>query len=250
MYPTLQIGSLSLQVPGLVLIFGLWLGLAFSERRIKKYGKDPNYLYNLVFISLIFGVIGARLSYIVVYPDAFSTNLWNVISINPGLLDPNAGAFFAVSAGLIFIFRKKLPIWSVLDDLTPLLAVVACAQGVANLAAGSGFGSPTELPWGIHLWGAFRHPSQVYETFLASLILLVIHFIDRAKGELKPGNLFLIFISLSSLSRLFLEAFRGDSIIIGDGFRQAQIISWLVLAVCLALLIRNNRSGELTEASS
>jgi prolipoprotein diacylglyceryl transferase len=235
MYPILQIGPLALQVPGLVLLAGLWVGLTLSERRARRLSENPNHLYNIVFIVLIAGVIGARLSYAVTYPNAFSANLWNLVSLNPGLLDPFAGALIAVAAGAIYIYRKHLPIWSTLDGLTPLFAVMAIAIGISHLASGSAFGQPTDMPWGIQLWGAKRHPSQVYEIIFSAIVLIAIMSIDRSKWSRSSGNIFLAFLSMTAFSRIFLEAFRGDSLLIANGFRLAQVISWLILAICLAL---------------
>jgi len=42
-----------------------------------------------------------------------------------------------------------------------------------------------------------------------------------------------LFLGLSAAARIFLEAFRGDSLFMLGGLRQAQIIAWLVLALCL-----------------
>jgi len=46
------------------------------------------------------------------------------------------------------------------------------------------------------------------------------------------GQRFLTFLTLSAGARLFLEAYRGDSVLWG-GFRSAQVIAWLILAICL-----------------
>ena len=235
MLPIIQVGPLALQVPGVVLLVGMWLGLLLSERRARRIGDNPADLYNLVFIVLIAGVIGARLSYAITYPNAFSGNLINLVSLNPGLLDPFAGALIGIAAAVIYMYRRSLPAWQTLDNLTPLFAVMAIAIGLSHLASGNAFGSPTVVPWGIHLWGAFRHPTQVYEIITASLILIVILLIDKTRWSEASGNLFLVFLSLTAISRLFLEAFRGDSILIGNEFRLAQVVAWLILAVCLGL---------------
>jgi prolipoprotein diacylglyceryltransferase len=55
--------------------------------------------------------------------------------------------------------------------------------------------------------------------------------------------LFLAFIALTAGSRLFLEAFRGDSVVIIGGLRSAQIAAWLVLAAAFAGLDRIQRKG-------
>lgn len=236
MFPILQIGPIALQVPGLVLIVGLWIGLNLSERRARRLGENPSHLYNIVFITLIAGAIGARLSYAATYPDAFLATPLSLISLNPGLLDPLAGGLIAIGADAFYLFRKKIPIWPTLDALTPLLAVLGIASGIAHFASGSAFGIPTQVPWGIELWGATRHPTQIYEIVFVFIILIIILLLDRTPWNLIPGNLFLSFISLTAISRLFLEAFRGDSILFENGLRIAQVASWLVLAACLSLL--------------
>ncbi len=245
MFPIFQIGPVALQVPGLVLLAGLWIGLTLSESRARRRGEDPGHLYNLVFISLITGVIGARLSYAATYPNAFTTNPRSLVSLNLGLLDPLAGALIAAAAAAIYLFRKNLPLWSTLDALTPLFAVMGIAVGISHFASGSAFGIPTQVPWGIQLWGATRHPSQIYEIMLATFTLIIIMFLDRKSWSLTPGNIFLSFISLSAVARLFLEAYRGDSILLDSGFRIAQVISWLVLAACLVLLGRHIQRNRL-----
>lgn len=247
MLPIIQVGPLALQVPGLVLLVGLWLGLLLSERRARRVGDAPADLYNLVFIGLIAGVIGSRLSYAITYPSAFTGNLLNLVSLNPGLLDPFAGALIGIGAIMIYMYRKSLPIWRTLDNLTPLFAVMAIALGVSNLASGNAFGKPTNIPWGIHLWGAVRHPTQVYAIISATLILFALFFIDRTLWGKSSGNLFLAFLSLTAASRLLIEAFRGDSILIANGIRLAQVIAWLILAACLGIYgwrISQQKLGE------
>jgi prolipoprotein diacylglyceryl transferase len=239
MFPIFQIGPVALQVPGLVLLAGLWIGLSLSERRARQRGENPGHLYNLVFIGLIAGVIGARLSYVATYPNAFTTNPRSLVSLNPGLLDPLAGALIAVAAAAIYLFRKNLPLWSTLDALTPLFALMGIAIGISHFASGSAFGIPTQVPWGFQLWGATRHPTQIYEIMLAIFTLITIMILDKTSWSLTPGNIFLSFISLSAVARLFLEAYRGDSILLDSGFRIAQVISWLVLAACLFIMGRH-----------
>lgn len=250
MFPILQIGPLAIQVPGLIILAGLWLGLSLAERRAKKRESNPSVLYNLVFVGIISGVIGARLAYALNYPDAFAANPSSLISINLGLFDPFAGAVIAVGAMLIYGVRKRLSLWNTLDALTPLLAVLAVAQGISHLASGSSFGSPTAVPWGIQLWGSFRHPTQVYEIILAALILIVVMYIDTTKWGRIPEFLFLVFLTSSAASRLFIEAFRGDSMLIGNGLRIAQIVSWIILACCLILISRRIQSIQIENNTS
>lgn len=233
MLPVMQVGPVGIQVPGLVLIAGLWLGLSLMEQHAHHYGIKSPVLNNLVIIALITGVIGARLTYVASYPAAFSANPPNVFSLNPGLLDPIGGVAVGFVSALIYGQRKKIPFWPALDAITPLLAVMLVSFGLTNLASGNSFGAPTDLPWGIYLWGAHRHPTQIYETLAAITILAMIWPKGETGQKYIPGRSFLIFISLSATARLFLEAFRGDSILLAYGLRTAQLAAWIVLAVSL-----------------
>jgi phosphatidylglycerol:prolipoprotein diacylglycerol transferase len=244
MFPTLQIGRLAIQTPGLILLVSLWLGLTFTERFVSRQHISPDDIYNLSFTALIAGVVGARLTYVARYPNAFLDSPLSLISLNPELLDPWGGLTFSLLAALIYGQRKKLSLWPTLDTLTPALAVLAIGFGLAHLASGSAFGKATDLPWGIQLWGTSRHPSQVYET-LAALVILSLVWPRKGQPTRPSGVQFLTFTALSAGARLFLESFRGDSTLILGGFRASQIIAWLILVCALILLDRKFQKPDL-----
>lgn len=145
--------------------------------------------------------------------------------------------FGAIASAAIVLFiyrqRKNLELWSTLDALTPFFALLAIGLGLSHLAAGTSFGKETELPWGIELWNATRHPTQIY-AFLASLITFGLLWLKK-QGP-RPGILFLTFAALTSLSQLFIEAFRADNPVIANGFKQNQIVAWIVLALTFLLM--------------
>lgn len=236
MFPILQLGPLAIRTPGLFLLLGLYLGLTLAERHSNRHGIKPDHIYNLTFVALIAGVLGARLSFAAQHAALFRGSLLNLVSLDTTLLDPFGGFAISLIATLVYGQRLKLNPPGTLDAFTPLLAVFAVALGLAHFASGEAFGAPTSLPWGIELWGATRHPSQVYET-LAALIILVILWIQFRK-DIAPGKLFLQFAAYSAGARLLLESFRGDSILIFGGLRLAQIVAWLVLTISLVLLER------------
>ena len=157
MLPILHIGPLAIQVPGLVLLLGLWLGLSLTERYAPRYGMESKIIYNLVIISILAGVVGARLFYVARFPDAFLSKPASIISLNPSLLDLWGGVFIASMVALIYGRRKGLSFWSTLNALTPAMAVFSVALALAHFSSGSHFGMSTNLPWGFELWGFYRH---------------------------------------------------------------------------------------------
>ncbi len=231
MLPILQLGPLSIQTPGLLLLLGLWLGLMLSERAARKAGDDPAVLYNLAFLMIITGALGARLAYVLRYPDAFAGSWLSVFTFSPTMLDAPSGLLVAALGGLIFLQRKHMPLWHTLDILTGAFAVLAVTIGLAHLASGDAFGAPADLPWSIALWGELRHPSQVYETLAAAAIFFALRPWTAPSGP--AGNRFLAFCAFTAGAVIFLDAFRGDSVRIAGRFHQNQVIGLLVLTVSL-----------------
>jgi len=244
MLPVLQLGPLVLQTPFLILIAGVWLGMTASERYARRRAYDTNRLSDLVLVGLVAGLLGARLSFVAGHPAAFTGNLLSILSPTPTMLDPLGGLFVGILAAVIYAQRKKLPLWQTLDVLTPGLAVFLIALGVAHLTSGEAFGAKTSLPWGINLWGETRHPSQIYEILAASAIAVALYRL-QATIRWPAGVYFLGWTALTAFMRIFLEAFRGDSLLWSGGLRPAQIVAWFILAAALTFLGKRCREVPL-----
>lgn len=246
MFPTLPLGPLSIRTPSLLLLIGVFLGLSLAERHAARRGLAPDRLYTLVFLMTLSGLAGARLAFAVQHPAVFRAAPLGLLSLDVALLDPLAGLGTAALAAILAGRRWRLALWSTLDALTPALAVAAVFVGLAHLAAGSAFGAPTSLPWGISLWGETRHPTQLYQALGSGLILAA--FWRQFGQTTPPGQLFLKFTALTAGLMLFLEAFRGDSAVLFGGLRQTQVLAWIILALCLGLLER--RRAAVAEGDS
>ena len=233
MHPILHIGPLAIQLPGLIYLLGLWMGTLWTERQAVRLQMDANILYNLVFYTLIAGVISARLSFAAQNMSAFTASPLSLFSLNPGLFDPWGGLGGGLIVALIYGNRNQLNWWITLDSLVPLFTVLMVAIPLANLASGNGYGKPTDLPWAIDLWGTQRHPTQIYESTAAIFVLILFWRAEAFFTRLNAGEKFLSFLSISAFARIFLETFRGDSGFLPLGLRTNQVIVWLVLAVCL-----------------
>jgi prolipoprotein diacylglyceryltransferase len=216
----------------ILLIAALWIGLALAEKRSGRHGVSKDALNNLTFYSMIAYVIGGRVSYALANLSAFTPSPLSLFSPNPDLFDVTGAFFSALLIGLMYGKRQNLPFWGTLDTLTPIFAVLAIGLSLAHLAAGTAYGSPTDLPWAMELWNAKRHPTQIYELIAALIILGWLWF---RKSNSPPGIIFLNFTALTAGARLFLEAFRAESLLGLGGFRLAQVISWIVLASALII---------------
>lgn len=247
MFPVLRIGPLAIQTPALFVLSGIWVGLMLVKKFAGRYSIPFRQLENLTLWFLFSGLVGARVFYFLRFPQAFFANPLAVILPSPFLLDFEGGALVAVLVTLVYGQRHKMPFWETLDALTPGFAVFVIALGLAHIASGNAYGIRTSLPWGIELWGAIRHPVQIYETLLAVLILWIVLPAKPDREEVDnyqvSGMLFLEFVALSAASQLILETFRAVGVRWFGVVRMEQIIAWLVLALALWLIGQRRKQG-------
>ena len=229
MFPYLRLGPFILPMASLALLAGLWLGLPLIEREAARLKINASMLSNVIFYSLLAGLVGARVGYALEFSSTYLANPLSLLALTPTTLSPSAGLVVGLIAFVIFIQRKGLPIGPTLDAIAPGLAMFMVFVGLAHILSGDAFGAPTNLPWAIRLWNEYRHPSQFYETFIALTIFLVIR--ERFPKPEGAGLNFLLTIALSSASRVFLESFRGDSIFWPGGFRAAQVIALVIMVL-------------------
>jgi prolipoprotein diacylglyceryltransferase len=105
--------------------------------------------------------------------------------------------------------------------------------GVANLFSGDYYGIPTRLPWGVDLWGALRHPTQIYLTLAALGTWLALRRLDANK-HLQRGMLIQVFALLMGVSVLLIEPLRADSPVIAAGIRTMQVAALIAIVGALA----------------
>jgi phosphatidylglycerol:prolipoprotein diacylglycerol transferase len=216
----------------ILLVLATWIGLSLAEKRSERHGISKEDLVNITFYGLIAFIIGGRISFVLQNIPAFIKSPLGIISINPDIFDPLGAIAVTFIVAFIYGQRHGLLFWNALDALTPFFAILAIGIGLSHLAAGTAFGRETSLPWGINLWNATRHPTQIYET-LASLIIFGLVWFQKPNP--RQGILFLTYAALTAASQLFIQAFRGDSTLIFNGLRQGQVIAWVALLAIFIL---------------
>jgi prolipoprotein diacylglyceryltransferase len=240
MFPYLRLGSLLIQLPLLALLVGLWGGMILLEYESKRLKLNPSRVAKLVVISGIAGIVGARLGYALQFSALYISKPLSLLALTPTTLLPSMGLLVGLIVFWIFIDQQNLAVCPTLDALAPGLALFMVFVGIAHILSGDAYGAPTRVPWAIRLWNEYRHPSQFYETIIALMIFLVIR--GRVPKPEGSGLNFLLMAALTAGARLFLEAFRGDSVFWPGGFREVQVIALVVMVICFYWMRRWMRS--------
>jgi len=243
MLPILQVGPLAVQTPLLLMLLGLWFSMSVGSRYAEKFNSESKLLDDLVLISILAGLLGGRIFYVISFPQAFLQNPAGIFSLNPELFLVSGGLLAGGIAFLIILQRRKKPLLQTLDALTLPMGIFAIFLGFSHFASGDVYGNPTSLPWAITLWGAERHPTQIYEILAQAAVLGFTwkKFQVMSHEQCLPsqsGKLFLYFTSLTALVWIILETFRADSLFIFGNLRTLQLIAFIVM-IASFWLVRN-----------
>lgn len=234
MLRTLSIAGLSVPVKPILVLVAFYAGLWLAARQARVRGIDGDHLWNAGFLAAAVALIAARVWYAAQYWQIYVQEPLQVLSLRPGTLAWTPGIVIGLVAGSLYLVRMRVPLAAAVDCLAPGVLLSLAILSAADFLAGDAYGTPTALPWAIDLWGAQRHPVQLYQAVaLACSVGIVL-----AGRSTQPGHRAWLALFLYALTRLVFDAFRGDSLILAGGFRADQIVALGVALVAGWVLLR------------
>jgi len=239
-------------------LFGTWLAL----REARRLHLDEDKLVSVILVSLVAGVLGARMLYVLEHVSEFRREWGSVLALWQGGLTLYGGLVAGVFGGLLMARRLRLPMWVVADAVTPSLAIGGALGRVGCFLNGCCYGRPTRLPWGVSFppdsfagldFGNARiHPSQLYFA-LAGLTLFAVVWALRRRAS-PPGTLFWTFLMLFALVRIpldFTRAYEPETAFVTLGERvivESQLSSFAIVLFSLLMLLRLRRESATPRA--
>jgi len=205
-----KLGALSLNWYGVMYTLGVggWYLVTRNEIRRKAGRLTTVLLPELLFNGLICGITGARIGYILLYNfPYFIEKPWEIFAFWQGGMSAHGWLVGMAVGGLVFVREHEVPVRELADRVYLGLPLGIAAVKVGNFINCEGFGSLTQLPWGVvvpSLGPAARHPSQLYEAMLEGVFLFGVLWTVR--GRLKrPGDLSCLFLVAYGCLRFLIE---------------------------------------------
>lgn len=226
-----HIGSKEIYWYALIILTGFLLAAAFVLLTCKKRGVEPDNVYDIGLFGLIFGIIGARLYYVLFSLDEFDS-FWDVFKIWNGGLAIYGGIIAAFITVAVYCRVKKLNTLNVFDVCCPGLFIGQLIGRWGNFVNAEVYGGTTSLPWGMSINGADPvHPLFLYESLwnLLGLILLII-FRDKKTAD---GQVVCFYVFWYSLGRLFLEGMRNRAYIL---YAIPNVLAVSQLVACIGII--------------
>ena len=243
-----ELGPLSIHWYGIMVALGFLAGLWTASRRGLSAGIAAEKILDLGPWLIVGAIVGARTLYVISYwQEQFAGgSFWDIFKVWNGGLVYYGGLIGATLAGVIYIRRKKLPLWTLADIVAPSIALGYVFGRIGCLLNGCCYGRACDLPWAIRFppGNAMNaptfpvHPTELYESLLNLGLYAGLAWLYRHKRF--EGQVFGAYLVCYALLRSFVELFRGDypahQHYLGGWATPAHLVSILILAAGLLLL--------------
>jgi phosphatidylglycerol:prolipoprotein diacylglycerol transferase len=259
-----HVGPLFIRFYGIILMSGALAAAWLASREAQRRGQNTEVVWDGLIWVLVGGILGARIWHILTPPQSMIeqgiTTAWYlshpldaIATWNGGLGIP--GAVIGGALAMYWYSRRhhiNFLLWA--DIVAPGLALGQAIGRWGNLINQELYGSPTNLPWAVHIDPQYRlpgyqdvetyHPLFLYESVWNLLNMAVLLWLGRRyEDRLKNGDLFLIYLIIYPLGRFLLEFLRLDPTMIG-GVNVNQTAMAVVALASTGLLIWRHRRSE------
>jgi len=201
--------------------------LACIEAKNQKI--NPDFVFQLLFIILISGIIGARILYVVSNLGDYLDDPKEIFMLQHGGLSWFGGLLFAIAAAAYYLNKRKEDKYRVLDLIAPYVALAQAIGRIGCFLNGCCYAKSGQLI-----------PSQLVSSFFLLISFIILRFMQNRPHQ--PGKIFFGYLTFYSLKRFFVEFLRGDSKVLLWGLSGFQFTSILLFLFSLSMLIKIARN--------
>jgi len=270
---SINVFGFSIAYYGIVISIGMCLGLWAAMARAKATGQNPDDYFDLVLFGIMFGIVGARIYYVIFSFDMYKDDLLSIFNIREGGL-AIYGGIIAGTITVYFVTKfKKMPFARACDTVAMSIPIGQILGRWGNFFNREAFGrysdglfamqlpvtavrgsEITEEMWekAVTIDGVKYvqvHPTFLYES-LWNVGVLIFLFIMRNRTHFE-GELFLFYIIGYGTGRFWIESFRTDQLLVpGTSIPVSMVVSAAAVAVALILVIRGEREYRRAKAET
>ena len=257
MNPTfLKISNLEIEWYSLFILIGVILSIFLTQREAKKFNISKEVMFDMCFYTVILGIIGARLYYVLFNISYYKYHLLEIIQIWNGGLAIHGGIITGAITVIVYAKKNNLRVLRLMDIAAPALILAQAIGRWGNFFNSEAHGFATTYYYltkihvpkfiidGMYINEIYYLPTFYFESLWCFLGFIVLIIIRRLK-YIKIGDVTLIYLMWYSLGRFFIEAWRTDSLMLG-GFKMAQIISIISFISAFIYFVYLHRKGKYT----
>lgn len=246
-----DLGFIKIYFYSLCIVIGMIFGSFLVIKEAKKNGINSDTMINIIFGTLICGIVGARVYYVLFNLDYYSNHFVEIFEVWNGGLAIHGG----IIAGILYICYyvkrykdSKLSFLKLLDICAPGVVVGQILGRWGNFFNQEAYGPivsreflksihlPNFIIDGMYIEGEYHHPTFFYESIwnILGLILIILY---RKRKNLKVGEITGLYLIWYSTGRFFIEALRQDSLMFYN-IKIAQVVSIIMFLIGMVLVIK------------
>lgn len=249
-----NIGSFEIRWYSVLILIAFFVAYFLIQKEAKKFNIKSDFIFNMLFWILIFGVIGARIYYVIFDWASFKDNVMEIFKVWNGGLAIHGGIIAGLITLIVYSKKYKLRSLRYLDFCVVGLILAQAIGRWGNFFNSEAHGVVTTLEHleslhlpqfiinGMLINGSYYTPTFFYESTLCIIGFIVLLIIRRNK-YIKVGDITALYLIFYGIVRFFIESSRTDSLMF-LGFKMAQIVSSIMIVVGLIIIIINRKKGK------
>ncbi|MCQ2552873.1 MAG: prolipoprotein diacylglyceryl transferase [Clostridia bacterium] len=238
-----SIGNFDIMWYGIMLSLGIITAFAMLFLRCRKEKINSDRVYDLIIWGIPFGIIGARLYYVIFEWGYYKDNLAQIFNLRGGGLAVHGAIIGGFGIAIIMLHHWKEDIAKWIDMSFACVPIAQAIGRWGNYFNSEAHGVATDLPWAIYADGEWVHPTFLYESLWCLLLFIFLTWFVYTGKQKFPWQVTCLYCMLYSVERFLVESLRTDSLMIGP-FRQAQMLSFctiIIAAVAYIILYKKSK---------
>ena len=261
------IGSFFIAFYGVIIAIGMLIGVSFILKEAKRVGFDEDKFLDICIITIVVGVIGARLYYVIFARDYYKDNPLAALNIRQGGLAIYGGVLAGIACVYTLCKVKKLEFLKVVDVAIFGVIIGQICGRWGNFFNREVFGQYTDGLFAMLLpIDAIRsssdvtaemlenlvqingvsyisvHPTFLYES-LWNLGLLIFLLLTRKKKKF-DGYVFFTYLIVYGAGRFWIEGVRTDQLKLwGTNLAVSQLIAAICVVVGSGFMFYNYKNS-------
>ena len=264
---TISVLGFDIAYYGITIAIAMIVGISIALHEAKRTGQNQDTYLDLLMLTMLTSVLGARIYYVIFSWDNYKDNLGEILNIRNGGLAIYGGIIAGVITVFIYSKIKKMKFLQIADTVCMGLAAGQIIGRWGNFFNREAFGEYTnnllamQLPvsavreneitsamWNhvVTISGVEYiqvHPTFLYEGLWNLMVLLFLFwFRKRKKFE---GELFFCYLAGYGSGRFWIESLRTDQLLLpGIHVPVSQMLSAVLVIVSLSVIICKRRKNR------
>lgn len=273
---SISIGNFEIAYYGMVIALGMLLAVSLICFMGTRDGIKEDDILDVCIFSIVFGIIGARIYYVIFSWDYYKDNLSHIFKLREGGLAIYGGVLAGILTVFIICKIKKLNFLQVIDIMFFGVLIGQILGRFGNFFNREVFGGYTDSLFAMLIPKvAVRDPSDITQEMLNNLVVIdgtefiSVHptFLYEALWNLGVlilmfviykhkkfyGQNFIIYLIGYGIGRFWIEGIRTDQLYIpGTKVPVSQVVAIILIVVGVALWIifskksKNNKNHEIS----